>query len=239
MDDLNPEWAPKVKEIAPYSLQVFMFTGLIESVGVIRSIQRHGNSAALSVELGTLAEAMQLGDSVAVNGVCLTVTRLTNTLGSFDVSQETLDRTTIGSLRPGAKANLERALQVGSRLGGHWVQGHVDGLGHISMIKQAQAFMRISVDVPHDLSVQIVPKGSIAVNGISLTVADRDTQGFSIAVIPETLRGTTLTSAKVGDAVNLETDIIVKSVQQYLSHMVAGDPRHAGMTLNRLKQLGF
>jgi riboflavin synthase len=216
-----------------------MFTGLVESVGVIRSIQHHGPSAAIVVELGTLAETARQGDSVAINGVCLTITRLTGVLGSFDVSQETLDKTNIGSLRAASRVNLERALQLGARLGGHWVQGHVDGLGHISTIKQEQAFMRIGIQVPPDLSVQIVPKGSIAVNGISLTVADRDDKGFSVTVIPETMRATSLALARVGDAVNLETDIVVKSVQQYINHMVAGDPPQSGMTLDRLRQLGF
>ncbi len=216
-----------------------MFTGLIESVGAIRSLQRRGTSATLTVELGPLTQNMQLGDSVAINGVCLTVTQLANTIGSFDVSQETLGKSNIGSLRPTSKVNLERALQVGARLGGHMVQGHVDGLGHISNIKQEQAFMRISFTVPDSLRVQIVPKGSIAINGISLTVADRSEKGISVAVIPETMRTTTLASAKVGDAVNLETDIVVKSVQQYLSGMLPDNHTQSGMTLNKLRQLGF
>ena len=216
-----------------------MFTGLIESIGAIRSMQQRGTSATLAVELGPLAENMQLGDSVAINGVCLTVTQLTHTIGSFDVSQETLDKTNMGSLRPTSKVNLERALQLGARLGGHMVQGHVDGLGHISNIKQEQTFMRISFTVPDSLTVQIVPKGSIAVNGISLTVADRNSKGFGVAVIPETMRTTTLGSAKVGDAVNLETDIVVKSVQQYLREMLPGHPAQSGMTLDKLRQLGF
>ena len=202
-------------------------------------MQQRGASATLTVELGPLAEDMQLGDSVAINGVCLTVTRLADTIGSFDVSQETLDKTNMGSLRPTSKVNLERALQLGSRLGGHMVQGHVDGLGQISNIKQEQAFMRISFTVPGSLNVQIVPKGSIAVNGISLTVADRNQKGFGVAVIPETMRTTTLGSAKVGDAVNLETDIVVKSVQQYLSEMLPGHQAQSGMTLDKLRQLGF
>lgn len=202
-------------------------------------MQQRGTSATLAVELGPLAENTQLGDSVAINGVCLTVTQLANTIGSFDVSPETLDKTNIGSLRPTSKVNLERALQLGARLGGHLVQGHADGLGHISKIKQEQAFMRISFTVPDSLNVQIVPKGSIAVNGVSLTVADRNQTGFGVAVIPETMRTTTLESAKVGDAVNLETDIVVKSVQQYLAKIVSGGQTQAGMTLDKLRQLGF
>jgi len=216
-----------------------MFTGLIESVGTLRSIQRRGASARLAVELGSLTENMKLGDSVAVNGVCLTIIQLNNTVGQFDVSQETLDKTTIGSLRTGSKVNLERALQLGARLGGHMVQGHVDGLGHISSLKQDQAFMHISLTVPDDLAVQVVRKGSIAVNGISLTVADRDDKCFSIAVIPETANQTTLGTAKIGDAVNLETDIVVKSVQQYLAKIVSGGQTQAGITVDKLRQLGF
>lgn len=216
-----------------------MFTGLIESVGTIRSIQHRGASARLAVELGSLTENMTLGDSVAINGVCLTVIQLNNTVGQFDVSQETLDKTTTGTLRTGSKVNLERALQLGARLGGHMVQGHVDGLGHIASLKQDQAFMRVSFTVPDDLAVQVVRKGSIAVNGISLTVADRDDNSFSIAVIPETANQTTLGAAKIGDAVNLETDIVVKSVQQYLAKIVSGGQTQGGLTLDKLRQLGF
>ncbi|MCP4454695.1 MAG: riboflavin synthase, partial [Planctomycetes bacterium] len=125
-----------------------MFTGLIETVGTVRSLQHREASAVLAVELGSLTENMHLGDSVAVNGVCLTVTQLSGTVGQFDVSQETLDTTTLGALRTGSKVNMERALQVGARLGGHMVQGHVDGLGHISSVKQAQAYRQITVTVP-------------------------------------------------------------------------------------------
>ena len=216
-----------------------MFTGLIESVGTIRSVQRRGTSATLSVELGSLTENMQLGDSVAVNGVCLTVTQFTNQVGQFDVSQETLSNTNIGSLRPASKVNLERALQLGARLGGHMVQGHVDGVGQVSGLKQEQDFMRISFHVPDNLLIQIVPKGSVAINGVSLTVADRNQKGFSVAVIPETIRATTLALARVGDSVNLETDIIVKSVQQWLSAMVSDNGSPPSITLDKLRQLGF
>jgi len=239
MDDLDYGSVFMVRGNTRTSLQVYMFTGLIESLGTVRSVQHLGTSATLVVDLGALTENMRLGDSVAINGVCLTVTYLSHTLGSFDVSQETLSNTTIGSLRPASKINLERALQLGARLGGHMVQGHVDGLGHISRVKQEHAFKRISFTVPDDVNIQIVHKGSIAVNGISLTVADRDDKGFSVAVIPETAHETTLGLAKVGDAVNLETDIVVKSVQQYLSKMVSGDPAQSALTLNKLKQLGF
>ena len=239
MDDLDLRQVFTAREDTITSLQVFMFTGLIESVGTIRSLQHRGTSAILAVELGSLTENMHLGDSVAINGVCLTVTQLNGNVGQFDVSQETLDKTTLGSLHTASKVNMERALQVGARMGGHMVQGHVDGLGHISRVKQEQAYMRVTVTAPDDLNVQIVPKGSIAVNGISLTVADKNDKGFSVAVIPETTRQTTLALAKVGDAVNLETDIVVKSVQQYLKDMLPGNHASSGITLDKLKQLGF
>jgi riboflavin synthase len=239
MEDLDFRQVFTAREDTTTFLQVFMFTGLIESVGAIRSLQHRGTSAILAVELGSITENMRLGDSVAINGACLTVTQLNNTVGQFDVSQETLDKTTLGSLRTGSKVNIERALQVGARMGGHMVQGHVDGLARIASIKQAQAFMRISFDVPNDLNVQIVPKGSIAVNGISLTVADKNEKGFSVAVIPETVRQTILAQASVGDPVNLETDIVVKSVQQYLKDMLPDNHAASGITLDKLKQLGF
>lgn len=217
-----------------------MFTGLIESVGTIRSMQNQGSHAVIAVELGSLTDKMQLGDSVAINGVCLTVTRLTHTIGSFDVSEETLKKSNIGSLRPNDKVNMERALQLGDRLGGHMVQGHVDGLGKVTSIQPSQDFIRIGVSASDSLLVQIVPKGSIAVNGISLTVAERTPNGFSVAIIPETAKTTTLSLAKVGDTVNLETDIIVKSVQQYINQMLGQDNNTpSGMTLEKLRQLGF
>ena len=216
-----------------------MFTGLIESIGTVRSLQRRGASATLAVDLGVLTDNMAIGDSVAINGACLTVTQFDRQVGQFDVSRETLDHTNLGSLRPGSKVNLERALQVGARLGGHMVQGHVDGLGQVADLKQEQAFMRISFTAPDPLLVQVVPKGSIAVNGVSLTVAERDEKGFSVAVIPETLRATTLAQARAGDSVNLETDIVVKSIQQYLNTMVGNDSPGTGLTLDKLRQLGF
>jgi riboflavin synthase len=239
MDPLDFTRVFMAREDTTTSLQVIMFTGLIESVGAIRSLQHRGSSAILGVELGSLTENMRLGDSVAINGVCLTVTQLNGTIGQFDVSQETLDKTTLGSLRTASKVNLERALQVGARMGGHTVQGHVDGLAAVSSLQQEQAFMRITVSVPDDLNVQIVPKGSIAVNGISLTVASKHDKGFSVAVIPETVRQTTLSLASVGDAVNLETDIVVKSVQQYLKTMLPDNHTSSGITLDKLTQLGF
>ena len=213
-----------------------MFTGLIETVGVIRSITGGGQTARLVVDLRDLAPQVRVGESIAVNGVCLTVTQVNGTLGRFDTSAETLACSTLRSLAPMHKVNLERALKLDDRLGGHIVQGHVDGIATLRTVKKEGAFVDIAFTVPSDLMSQLVPKGSVAVDGISLTVADLDDRGFSVAVIPETARATTLGEAKVGDPVNIETDMIVKTVQRYLQTITPGN---RSLNLDQFRQLGF
>jgi len=188
-----------------------MFTGLIEDVGVLRGRRPIEGGVRLEIE-SSLAGSMQVGDSLATNGVCLTVTDTLSGLVCADVSPQTLRVTALGALFPGARVNLERPLRADARLGGHFVQGHVDGTGEIAAIAPEGEFYRVRVTYPGDLAPYFIPKGSVAVDGISLTVADLRGGSFDVQIIPHTWTHTTLSGAKVGDTVNLECDLIGKYV---------------------------
>ena len=213
-----------------------MFTGIIEYSGVVRSVRFGSAGGVVSVDIGPLVEGTKLGDSIAVNGVCLTVTKLTGTIADFDVSGETVSKSSIGKVTGGAVVNLERAMLAGGRFGGHIVQGHVDGLAKISAIDKKGDFVEIWFAPPAELLSEIIPKGSISIDGISLTVAKMDEKSFAVAVIPVTLKETTLNAAKVGDIVNIETDIICKTIKRQLENM-AGDS--SGLTMDKLRDMGF
>jgi riboflavin synthase len=214
-----------------------MFTGLIEAVCTVASVSRRGADAMqLAVDLGDLAEGAGIGDSIAVNGVCLTVAGLQGRQASFDISGETITRSTLGRLKPSAQVNVERALRPTDRLGGHIVQGHVDGTGTIRAVRRQGQFADIEFAVGAELLEQMIVKGSVAVDGISLTVAGMTEDGFSVAVIPQTLERTTLGRSKAGDSVNIETDIIVKFIKKQLDRIV---PTKQELTVEKLKQLGF
>lgn len=212
-----------------------MFTGIIEAVGTVRSVRPGGGGKVFSVDLGKVAEGVRPGDSIAVNGVCLTVSRLTGAVADFDVSGETLTRSTLAMLGPGGRVNLERAMRADGRFGGHIVLGHVDGTARIAAIERRGEFveMRFIADAP--LLDEIVMKGSVAVDGISLTVAAIDGKGFSVALIPTTLGETILGRARTGDVVNIETDILIKAVRKYLGKLAAGE----GLTAEKLREYGF
>lgn len=188
-----------------------MFTGLIEDVGVLRERRPIEGGVRLEIE-SALAESLAIGDSLATNGVCLTVTARDGGLVSADVSPQTLKVTALGALVSGARINLERPLRADARLGGHFVQGHVDATGQITGIIQEGEFYRVGVAFPRDLAPYFIPKGSVAVDGISLTVADLRADGFDVQIIPHTWIHTTLSTARVGDTVNLECDLIGKYV---------------------------
>jgi len=184
-----------------------MFTGLVREVGTVVSFE----DGRLRVESSIAAS---VGDSVAIDGVCLTVVDGDRRTLAFDAVPETLARTTIGGLAPGAPVNLEPALRAGEALGGHYVQGHVDGLGRIRSVEDEGEGKRLWVDVPGELLRYCVEKGSVTVDGVSLTVADLDQEGFAVALVPHTLEVTTLGDAAAGDAVNLETDVLAKYVER-------------------------
>lgn len=193
-----------------------MFTGIVEETGSIVSIKKLSNGAVLTVGCKTVIEGTKIGDSIALNGACQTVTSLTDE--SFDVfsSYETLKLTTLGKLTPGSKVNLERALRLSDRLGGHIVSGHIDGVGTLISSVQIGDSHKMTFSFPDELQKQIVKKGSIAVDGVSLTVADADSATFSTAVIPHTFKNTLLNDLLPGSAVNIETDILGKYVEKFL-----------------------
>jgi riboflavin synthase len=194
-----------------------MFTGLIEDVGKIGVLRIAKNSAVLEVKTKLPLRAMPLGASVAVNGACLTVVKKTKDVFMVDVSPETLQRTNLQSLAAGGLVNLEQPMRFQDRLGGHLVTGHVDGIGTITAIKPEGGFTVFRFHVPAIISSLLVAKGSVAVDGISLTVNDCRRDGFSVAIIPFTLQHTNLRVRRVGDKVNLETDLIGKYVQSFLA----------------------
>lgn len=183
-----------------------------------------------------LAEGVGPGDSVAVNGVCLTVSKIQGAVIDFDVSGETILKTGTGKLIAGAKVNLERAMIAGGRFGGHIVQGHVDGTGTVKSVEKKGQFFDVWFSVSKEIADEMVPKGSVAVNGISLTVAAMDEKGFKVAVIPTTWNQTTLCVLSVGDEVNIETDIIIKTIKKQLENIM---PKGGRLTLDKLRECGF
>jgi len=193
-----------------------MFTGLIREVGVVAAIDADGDGLRLTIEAPETARAAELGDSVALSGVCLTVVDRTDGRLAFDAVPETLARTSLQTLEPGSRVNVEPALRAGEPLGGHYVQGHVDGVGSVRSVEPEGDGKRIWVDAPADLLRYVVEKGSVALEGTSLTVADLDDAGFAIALIPHTLSQTTLDSLAAGDRVNLEVDVLAKYVEKLL-----------------------
>ena len=193
-----------------------MFTGIVEETGSIKNIKRGAASAELSIEASKVLEDVALGDSIAVNGVCLTVTDFSGSMFTADVMHETLDRSSLGALRPGSPVNLERAMKTDGRFGGHIVSGHIDGTGHISNISRDDNAIWYTIDTSGDILRYIVEKGSIAIDGISLTVASVDESSFKVSIIPHTAANTILAVKKAGDVVNLENDIIGKYVEKLM-----------------------
>ncbi len=193
-----------------------MFTGIIEELGSVRSFERGGKGARLAVEATVVTEGTSAGDSIAVNGVCLTALDVGEHGFAADVSQETLDRSTLGGLSPGSSVNLERAVTPSTRLGGHIVQGHVDGRGTFVSAVQSGDFWTVTIGFSQELDRYFVHKGSVAVEGISLTIAELRESEFDIAVIPKTWELTNLSTLRPGDEVNLEADIIAKYVERMM-----------------------
>ena len=189
-----------------------MFTGIVEEVGIITKI----SDTAMTVQASTITEDLKLGDSIAVNGTCLTVVEFGPTEFSVDLSPETMRRTSLGQLSQGSMVNLERALMASDRMGGHIVQGHVDGTGRVISIKPDGDSIVFRIRVPKRLNSYIVEKGFISVDGISLTVVKRGAASFTLSVIPYTLKNTNLIAVSVGDRVNLEADILAKYVESLM-----------------------
>lgn len=193
-----------------------MFTGIVEELGSVRSIADLGDSARLAIQGPEVTSDAQPGDSISVNGVCLTVVELMDGVFTADVMQETLNRSALGALDAGSPVNLERAARVDSRLGGHIMQGHVDGVATVSDVSPTENWTTMTFDLPPGLSRYVVEKGSIAVDGVSLTVVAVDDATFAVSLIPTTLTHTTLGTRRVGDAVNIEVDVIAKYVERLM-----------------------
>ena len=214
-----------------------MFTGLIEELGRVRSVERRGEGVRMRVEARTVTEGTHEGDSVSVNGVCLTALEVSADGFSADGSRETLQRSTLGALRAGSAVNLERAVTPQTRLGGHIVQGHVDARGRFLSAAEHGGSWTVRVAYPPEMAQYLVFKGSVAVEGISLTVAALAAEHFEIAVIPKTWALTNLSHLRPGDEVNLEADIIAKYVERILSVGARGGA--SGLTLEKLAGLGY
>ncbi len=218
-----------------------MFTGIVEETGSLLSVERGSVSAVLSIRAGKVLEGTKIGDSIAVNGVCLTVIRLGQDRFSADVMAETLRRSTLGRLGIGDSLNLERAMAADGRFGGHIVSGHIDGTGRIASIRKEENAVWYRIEASASILKYIVEKGSIAIDGISLTVAAVDETGFQVSVIPHTREVTALSERRVGDGVNLENDLIGKYVDRLLSFHQKEDAgsQAGGLTLDFLAEHGM
>ncbi|MCB2220651.1 MAG: riboflavin synthase [Bacteroidetes bacterium] len=213
-----------------------MFTGIIEETGVIQKISRGESSARLQIRARKVLEDLKVGDSINTNGTCLTVTRFDQQSMEVDVMTETMKRTNLRLLQPGSEVNLERALQVNSRLGGHMVSGHIDGTGIITSYRREDIATWVTIHAHHEIMHYIVFKGSVAIDGISLTVAKIAAETFDVSIIPHTSGETTLLRKKVGDEVNIECDIIGKYVEKFL---IKQEPSKNKIDYDFLREHGF
>jgi riboflavin synthase len=200
-----------------------MFTGIIEEIGTVRDVESRGAARVLVVATDTVRAGARVSDSVSVNGVCLTVVEIGEDAVGFDVIPETLSKTTLGALRQGDAVNLERAMRVGDRLGGHFVQGHVDGVGRVREVAVEDEWYTVTIEAPAIVQRYLIPHGSITVDGVSLTVARAAPNGFAVALIPHTLEYTSLGKKKPGDRVNLEADMLGKYVETLLRGRLGDD----------------
>jgi len=213
-----------------------MFTGIIEHLGKLKQVSLQADSAVIVVDIGPLIDGVVPGDSVAINGACLTVTQIKGSEVYFDVSGETLSKTTIGKLAVSDHVNIERSLKIGDKLGGHFVTGHVDCVGVINKIESKTGQSTVWFSVSNEITNSMIKKGSVAIDGISLTIVDLKENLFSVALIPFTLDATTLGSKKAGQKVNIETDMLGKWVKRILT---TNDNTTSGVTEEMLKAKGF
>ncbi len=193
-----------------------MFTGIVEELGTVAAIEDQGDALRLTVRATTALDGTNLGDSISVNGCCLTVAAMEGDTWTADLMQETLDMTSLAGIGPGDRVNLERAMTPDKRLGGHLVQGHVDGVGTVVRRDPSEHWDVVEISLPADLARYVVPKGSITVDGVSLTVVDVGPESFTVSLIPETLTRTTLGTRAPGERVNLETDVIARHVEKLM-----------------------
>lgn len=211
-----------------------MFTGLIEETGKVKEVKKQGKGIRLIISAKKILEDVKVGDSININGVCQTVVEYSKDFFSVDTIEETIKKTTLGKLQKGIKVNLERSLQPSSRLGGHFVLGHVDTTGKIIEIKKLSSSYMLTISFPLQFSKNLIPVGSIAVDGISLTLAEVKENNFTVAIIPHTWQETNLREKKKGDEVNLEFDVLGKYVEKIL-----GAKAKPSMSVEWLKEKGF
>lgn len=217
-----------------------MFTGIIEEVGRVKRIAAGADSAVLSINSEIVIKGAEIGDSIAVNGVCLTVTSLGDGGFTADVMHETLSRSGLSELKPGSRVNLERAMPADGRFGGHIVSGHIDGVGRIARIERDGIALRHYVTVKPEIAKYIVEKGSVAIDGVSLTVVSVSRDGFSVSVIPHTAANTIIGELRQGDRVNIETDAIGKYVERLLGFGAnKDDVSKSGITREFLTKYGY
>lgn len=217
-----------------------MFTGLVEELGKVKAIEKGAKSVRITIAAKKVLEDVKLGDSIAVNGTCLTAVAYDSSYFTADVMPETVNKTVLAHLKPGDLVNLERTLRLGDRFGGHMVSGHVDSVGKIIAKDQNDIAIIVKISVTPETSRYIIKKGSIAIDGISLTVVEATDTWFSVSLIPHTAKMTTLGYKRVGDSVNLETDIIGKYVEKLLMPKQAESaPQKSGITMDFLAQHGF
>lgn len=216
-----------------------MFTGIVEEIGHIEAIEKGNRSAKLVITANKILQDIQLGDSIAVNGICLTACRISKSNFTADVMAETMNRSNLGNLKKGSAVNLERAMPANGRFGGHIVSGHVDGTGTIIDFKKDENAVWVTIKAGANLLKYIVEKGSIAIDGISLTVAYVDDSCFKVSIIPHTADETILLHKKTGDTVNLECDVIGKYVEKLLYYNKQEQTEQKGITLEFLQQNGF
>ena len=221
----------------------FMFTGLIETIGIISAIHPRGDVWQIDIEAPKIAGELRLGDSVSVSGACSTVVRSDNRSFSIEIMEETRKKTKLGNLKSGSAVNLESAMRVDSRLDGHIVSGHIDGLARVEKIETYPETRKYYFSAGQDLISGIVSKGSVAIDGISLTVIDVTTNNFSVGIIPTTISETTLSELKEGDAVNIETDILGKYITKFLktrfSDTAEGGEMKNSLTWDKLVKYGW
>ncbi len=216
-----------------------MFTGIVEETGTLRSLSRGSKSCVIHVQCSTVLEDTRIGDSIAVNGICLTVTSVESGGFTADVMNETLSRSSLAQTRPGDPVNLERAMAANGRFGGHIVSGHIDGTGIIREIRDDDNAVWYTVEAPPEILRYVVEKGSIAIDGISLTVARVDDRSFQVSVIPHTRAVTALSSRRVGSPVNLENDIVGKYVEKLMQPAPSESGPASGITMEFLAQHGY
>ncbi|NSW90876.1 MAG: riboflavin synthase [Firmicutes bacterium] len=216
-----------------------MFTGIIQELGRVSGIAQGNSSIRLSINCRDILDDIETGDSIAVNGICLTASRLGTGWFSADVMPETMRKTNLGTLKVGDSVNLESAMRFGGKMGGHIVTGHIDGTGVVADRREEDNALWITVGVSNNILKYIVEKGSVAVDGVSLTVAHVDEGSFKVSLIPHTAGVTTLARRRIGDVLNIECDIIGKYVEKFINRRFSGKKAENGMTLNFLRENGF